>query len=237
MVAYAKASSKVETVDTTTNAILLTPELNLKMVEAGIDRINISVNGVNAEQYKNFTGYDIDFDKYVANIKHLYENRGNTYIFIKINGDTISKEDQDLFLSIFEPLADSVAIERSFECWEGFKSEGFVSKEDGVGIYGQKIEKEVLVCPYVQYSFTINSDGKVSLCFLDWSRKLIIGDVKSDSVKSIWDGKIFNNFQDLMLNKERKSLYYCSSCNQLKGGNPSDIDDYADDILYKRSLR
>ena len=41
MVAYAKKSPKVDRVDTTTNAALLTHDLSLKIIEAGLDRINI----------------------------------------------------------------------------------------------------------------------------------------------------------------------------------------------------
>ena len=48
------------------------------------------------------------------------------------------------------------------------------------GIYGQEI-KEVISLSF--YSMSINSDGKVSVCFLDWSRKMIIGDANENSLK------------------------------------------------------
>ena len=57
MVRYAKASPCVERVDTTTNASLLTPERSLEIIDAGLDRLNISVEGINAEQYLDFTGH------------------------------------------------------------------------------------------------------------------------------------------------------------------------------------
>ena len=50
MVRYAKQSPKVLRVDTTTNASLLTPERSLEIIDAGLDRLNISVEGVNADQ-------------------------------------------------------------------------------------------------------------------------------------------------------------------------------------------
>ena len=60
-----------------------------------------------------------------------------------------------------------------------------IEVNDEFGIYGQKIN-EVQVCPYAFYSFSINSDGTASACFLDWSRKLIIGDTKVESIWNIW---------------------------------------------------
>ena len=48
-------------------------------------------------------------------------------------------------------------------CWYDFDGP---KQNEEVGIYGQPIH-EVDVCPYVFYSMSVNSDGAVSLCFLD----------------------------------------------------------------------
>ena len=55
MVRYAKKSSKVLEVDTTTNASMLTPELIDDLVSSGIDRVNISIEAMNTEKYREFT--------------------------------------------------------------------------------------------------------------------------------------------------------------------------------------
>jgi len=57
MVRYAKESPYVQRVDTTTNGSLLTPERSLAIIDAGLDRINISVEGINEAQYLDFSGY------------------------------------------------------------------------------------------------------------------------------------------------------------------------------------
>lgn len=233
MVKYAKASGKVDSVDTTTNGLMLHPKRNLEIIESGIDRINISINGVSKEQYKSFTKTDVNFKKLVSNIEHLYHNRKQCYIFIKINGDTISLDDEKEFLKIFEPIADAVAIERSLSCWNGFEAKGFTKKEDGVGIYGQKIEGEALVCPYSMYSIAVHSDGVVSLCFLDWNRKLRIGNVKDKSIYDIWNGNDLRYARIAMLTGHRKYHSVCRNCDQLKGGMPSNIDEYRKDLLIK----
>lgn len=116
MVKYAKEAGIAETIDTTSNGSFLTPELNLRLIDAGLDRINISVYGMNDSQYLDFTGAKIDFNKYVENIKHLYENRKKCFIFIKINGDEIPKEDVQEFLKIFTPISDGIAVEHTMHC-------------------------------------------------------------------------------------------------------------------------
>lgn len=231
MVRYAKEKKCAERIDTTTNASLLTPERNLEIINAGLDRINISIVGVSANQYLKFCNYKIDFDELVENIRHFYENRKNCEIIIKINGDTISEDDKNKFYEIFGNMADGVYVEHIMSCWPEFELKGVeVNRE--VGIYGQKIE-EVQVCPYVFYSFSINSDGSASACFLDWSRKLIIGDVKSESIKNIWNGEKLLNYQKMFLMKKRKEHSVCGNCGQMSHGLPDDIDEHAEELLNK----
>jgi len=238
MVVYAKKSGKVDMVDTTTNGIMFYPKRNLNIIESGIDRINISINGLSDEDYLNFTGTKVNFERLVENITHLYENRKQCYIFIKINGDTILKEEEQKFLNIFEPIADAVAVERSMSCWNGFEPEGFIRSEENVGIYGQALEeKEALCCPYVMYSMMINSDGMVSACFLDWNRKLKVGNMFDSSVYDIWHGEFMQAFRKFMLSGLRKHHFYCKNCDQLKKGMPSNIDAYSDALIKKYDFK
>ena len=52
MIEYARKSGKFETIDFTTNGTLLHPELNRKLIDAGLSRINISVEALDARGYK-----------------------------------------------------------------------------------------------------------------------------------------------------------------------------------------
>ena len=229
MVKYAKDSGCCEAVDTTTNGSMLNPKLNLEIVEAGLDRINISVNGINAEQYLEFSKYKMNFDKFVENITHLYDNRKQLEMIIKIDGDFLSEEDKQKFLDIFGDICDGIAIEHTMNCWYDFDGP---KQNEEFGIYGQPIH-EVEVCPYPFYSMSINVDGKVSLCFLDWARKMIIGNVKEHSVKYIWNSFPLRFYQQVFLTKNRHMKPICRNCNQLSHGMPVDLDDKAEEILLR----
>ena len=231
MIRYAKEKKCAERVDTTTNAVLLNPQKNIDLIEAGLDRINISIEGVNAAQYLEFSKCKIDFDKLVGNVRHLYENKKQCEIIVKINGDILTEDDKRKFYEIFGDIADGVYIEHIMSCWPEFELKGVKINKD-FGIYGQKI-KEVQVCPYVFYSFSINSDGSASACFLDWSRKLMIGDVKIESVKDIWKGAKLRDFQRMFLMKKRKGHPVCRDCGQMSHGQPDDIDECADKLLLE----
>lgn len=229
MIAYAKKKGCAQRIDTTTNAALLNPQRNTELIAAGLDRINISIEGINSRQYWEFSKWKIDFEKLVDNIRHLYENKKQCEIIIKINGDILSETDKEKFYEIFGDIADGVFIEHIMACWPAFDLKGVVVNRE-YGIYGQKI-KEVLVCPYIFYSFSINSDGSASACFLDWRRKLIIGDVKKQTIKEIWNGDALRAYQKTFLMKKRKAHPVCGNCGQMSHGQPDDIDGYAQALL------
>jgi radical SAM protein with 4Fe4S-binding SPASM domain len=231
MVRYAKERGCALQVDTTTNGSLLNPEKNLELIEAGLDKLFISLEGLSDEFYKEFTGSNLKFDELVENIRHFYENRKNCIVCIKIIGDYLSEEEKDRFFNIFGDIADRIFIEHVAPCWPKFEMSG-VTPNSEVGIYGQEI-KEVQVCPYIFYSLSINSDGTVSLCFLDWSRKLIIGDLKSENFKAVWNGDALFEYRKMHLMKRRKDHPICTVCGQLSHCLPDDIDPCADKLLDK----
>jgi radical SAM protein with 4Fe4S-binding SPASM domain len=231
MVKYAKDSGCCEKIDTTTNGSCLNPKRNIEIIEAGLDKINISIEGINEKQYFDFSGYRIDFENFVSNIEHFYNNRKQCEMFIKINGDNMSEEDKDKFFNIFGDITDGIAIEHTMNCWNNFEMKGMKQNEK-VGVYGQPI-KEVKVCPYIFYSFSINSDGRVSICFLDWNMKQIIGDVKKQSLKDIWNGDRLHEYRMDFLNYKRKEYPICKNCAQLSHGMPVDLDNYSETLIKK----
>jgi MoaA/NifB/PqqE/SkfB family radical SAM enzyme len=216
MVLYAKESGRFGQVDTTTNGSLLRPTLNTRTINAGLDKIFVSVPA----------NYGL---AYAKNIKHFYEqSRGRCQVYTKIIGDTMSEEDKIRFMKDFGDISDRIFIENKISCWPEFEVKGV----GDTGIYGQEV-KEVQVCPYLFYSLSINSDGTVSTCFLDWKRGMQLGDLKKRSFKSIWNGKFLRDYRILHLTKARRLLRMCGVCQQLAYGACDDIDAYAETILEK----
>jgi MoaA/NifB/PqqE/SkfB family radical SAM enzyme len=231
MVRYAKEGGCALQIDTTTNGSLLNPRKNLELISAGLDRINISVNGVSRETYERFTGYRINFELFVANIRHLYDNKGNCVICIKTVGDLLSDGEKELFFETFGDMADRIFIEHVAPCWPNFEMSA-VSVNRQVGIYGQEIAR-VEVCPYIFYSLSVNSDGKASLCFLDWSRELIVGDLKRQTLKEVWNGKPLMQHRRTHLMKRRGENRMCGACGQLSHCLPDNIDPFAETLLQR----
>ena len=109
MVAYAKG--KVGFIDTTTNGALMTPERLGPVLEAGIDRINVSVEGLNTAAYRRIAGVDYDPARLVESVKWLYANRGRCEVMVKIVGLDPALHQQ--FFDTYGNYCDRIAVEKS----------------------------------------------------------------------------------------------------------------------------
>lgn len=233
MVGYARASTKIEKIDTTTNGSLIDPERIGPVLEAGIDRINISVDGMRDEEHNKVTGTKFDFTRMVQNVKWAYANKGNCEIVIKTINEILTEDQRQQFLDIFGNYCDRIFIENFSPCWPEFDGEEKTGWTITKGLYGQPINKDALVCPYIFYGYSVNADGLVSACFIDWGRKLIIGDVRKQSMKEIWNSDLMNQLRLQHLRGERKQNLVCGNCGQLSNCQPDDIDQHREMLLTK----
>ena len=112
---YARDSGTAEIIEVFTNGSKLNPELNRKLVDSGLQRINISLEGLSEERYLKVAKAKINWNEFVANIKDLYEysrNKGDLVIYVKIvnnaselNGKTVfsmNDEEKTIFTKLLE---------------------------------------------------------------------------------------------------------------------------------------
>lgn len=233
LVSYARASPKVQRVDTTTNASLLTRDRSLAIIEAGLNRINISVEGINATQYREFSGHKMHYEEFVDNIAFFYDHRKQCEMNIKINGDILTAQQEEEFYRTFGNITDGISVERTIDYWPKYK-EMKAGYDESVSLLGGA-SREVQVCPYVFYEMCINSDGSYSLCRFDWNHAMMMAPHVSAPAtpKKIWDSIVLWQFQQQFLRKERlqMTVLSCPKCGILKQGVPEDLDRFAEEIL------
>ena len=149
---------------------------------------------------------------------------------VKIPRDLITQPQEQEFLDTFGDYCDRIFIENFAPCWPEFDVEAHTGVKITEGIYQQPI-KPTDTCPYIFYSFSVNADGLVSSCFLDWGRKLIIGDARQESLKRIWHSDKMNALRRQHLEGRRMENPVCSQCGQLSHCLPDSIDDYRNKLL------
>lgn len=233
MVKYAKEQNVAEYIETVTNGSRLCPELNQKIIESGIDRIRISIEALDAKGYLEIAGTKINFDEFVKNIRDLHERSGACEIYCKIVNVAIpTQEKKDRFFAIFEEICDRIFIDNIIPLWSDFSVNSEKGRNVNKGMHGQEI-KSVKVCPYPFYSLIVNSDGEVTVCCADWKRKLVVGDLKQQSMIEIWKGNKLRNFWKEMLKGNKNNFEMCKKCSLPMYDCNDDIDEFAEVILKR----
>ncbi len=236
MIAYAKSSGRVPYIDTTTNGSMITPERMGPLIEAGLDKINISAYGMTRAEYMDFTKYDFDLAGFVENVKWLYAHKRDCEIVIKIPGELITEAEKGEFFDTFGDYCDRIFIENFAPCWPDFDVETRLGVTIETGIYQQPISITD-TCPYIFYAMSINADGLASACFVDWGRKLQVGDARLHSLPEIWNSREFNELRMVHLEGKRMQHPVCSKCGQLSHCRPDNIDRYRDELIPKMKMR
>ncbi len=73
MVKYAVSKYVAEKVEILSNGSLLTPKLADSLIAAGLSRLVISIQGTTAKKYQEVSRINLDFEKFVKNIKYFYK--------------------------------------------------------------------------------------------------------------------------------------------------------------------
>lgn len=234
MIAYAKNSPFVKYMDLATNGSLFTKGTLTQVLEAGLDRLNISLEGISREQYLAHAQVDIDFDELTNNIQWLYRNKGSCEITIKVPGNYLNNEQKAVFYNIFGDYCDRIFIEDIAPIWPLFDVEqrANIAVTDSEGQYKQPLEAKD-VCTYIFYAAAINADGTVSACCPDWGQQLIVGNVRNESLNKIWNSKAFNALRLQHLKGRRCDNDICRHCGHIKYSQIDNIDPYREMLLQK----
>ncbi|MDD3138138.1 MAG: radical SAM protein [Lachnospiraceae bacterium] len=235
MIRYAKKKEVAEYIEIVTNGSRLNPILNQELIDSGVDRIRISIEAVDEEGYLEIAGVKIDLQNFIRNIKDLHIRSGEKCeIYIKIVDAAVKEPHQkEKFKAEFSGICDRIWIDNIIPLWSDFEelTQNFDILNDK-GVHGQKIQK-VEICPFSFYNLIINPDGQVTVCCADWKRKLVVGDLKIESMMNVWNGDKLRNFWVDMLNGNRKKYEMCRKCLLPSYDCNDNIDAYAEQILSR----
>lgn len=194
-----------------TNATLLTEDAALKIMEAGLGYIVFSVDGYNKETYEKIRkGADFDMvEKNILNflrIKKRNNFKTKTQIqFIKISSNW---SEQKSFIEKWKETDIDCINVKSFSTRAGRVEE--IEKFVEIGKVKEKIKKR-LPCFYPWETLVVLWDGRVITCCQDLLGELVIGDIKSQTLRTIWNSTSMINLRKKQLTGDF-SMTPCASC-------------------------
>lgn len=228
MVHLAKQKNIAKNVEILTNGSLLDHDLSQRLIDAGLDRLVISLQGINAEAYRDISQIDIDFNNFVEQIAWFYAHKEKTHMHLKIVDIALDGEqDRNQYFKIFGDICDSIGIETAVPIFPDVNYNSELIQRATTTQFGTKI-LDIKICPQPFYTLQINPDGKVVGCY-SVTYPEILGDCNHESLPDIWNGKKYNSFRRRMLCGADSVCDVCKNCN---------ISTYriqSDDMIYNRN--
>jgi len=165
------------------NGNLLTPELSERYIKSGLVYAYVGIDAFTPETYAKLRVKG-DLRRVVDNVlayRDLLEKHGNG--------------EQRLFVQFVVMDENAHELDRFLEFWN---SHGITVKTRPKVTWintiepstaGLPKEAERFPCPWLIETLSIMHDGRVALCALDSDGVLVLGDINSESIKDVWNGK------------------------------------------------
>ena len=215
MVRYMRDADVSEKIWLKTNGQLLSPSYNARLVTCGLDMIGVSVQHVHAQGFFDIARVRINYEEYRANVLDLYQRSRDTGVQIstKIADVGFSDADKQKFLDDFSDRCDFIAIE-GLHGWSTSDLKDWRLGTDNSFDGSPRTFK--LACPLTMYMLTVNSNGDISVCNDDFAHYHQLGNVNTESLIDIWNGKRLRDFRLMHLEGRRSENRACGTCDYLQ---------------------
>lgn len=222
MIKYA-ADRKIYTA-TSTNAHYLNDEAARKTVESGLDRMIISIDGVDQDTYSAYRvggslSKVIEGTQNIIKWKRALKSKTPHVIFqflvVRPNESQIEQVHQ---------LADELGVDevalKTAQIYDYKNGSELIPLNEKYSRYKKlndgsfEIKNELLShCWKMWHSCVITWDGKVVPCCFDKDAHFVLGDLKEQSFSEIWRQEKYKDFRQSLL-KSRAEIEICKNCTE-----------------------
>jgi MoaA/NifB/PqqE/SkfB family radical SAM enzyme len=205
MVRYAKRKGIID-VYFNTNGMLLTGDISSQLIDAGLDRISISFEGIDKTSYEKYRP-GATYETVIDNVKRLVAMRKEK----GVNNPQIRV--QTVMLPELKPTFDHYV-----NFWKNEVGADEVSyldaRNEGPG-FDHRGRAATWACPFLWQRMTVLWDGTLLPCLMhgvDDFSLMALGNVRDVSVKEMWSGIRENQIRQLHLAGKAHELGACDMC-------------------------
>lgn len=199
----------------TSNGTLLTERMSEKLINAGLTKLNVSLDATTEDTY-NKIRVGGDFNKTVKNIEKFLEVRKRmdkqlptirlTFVSTKLN-----HFEQEDFVERWKDKVDGLGIQQVQNVFGRGKFENESQAE--VVMINKKIDNsDQYRCPEPFKRIVLRSNGDVLPCCSFYGAELVIGNWHSKPLKSIWNSEQMREMRDLHKKGDFAKNSVCAVC-------------------------
>lgn len=195
----------ISVVDFSTNGALLSDELTVKLLDAGLDIIRISCETLDEKNYEKIR-VGLDFNTVMDNIRNLIRRRNqiNPHMQIRIRGvdmPELTKEEVDSWVDYWcSQLKSNDEVDiLPLHNWGNKIDMG----------NGENISKPCVI-PFT--TMVVGKDGIVPLCCEDSSHNYVLGNVNDQTIEEIWHSDARKRLLTKHAEGKKNDIPMCKTC-------------------------
>lgn len=201
-------------IDVISNGALLTHAFSDALIQAGLNRLQISIQGLDRQQYLENCGVAVDVDKLMEELAYFHQRTQGTgaTLFIKIIDIMLKSEaDRERFFQMFSHLCDTIFVEHLVIMEQQMGDHG--GRADHTrNLNGELVEKR-LVCGVMFYFLQVNIDGETFPCSTPGlPNEFSMGCAKEHTLQEIWAGQRRHGLMCKNLKDGYAAIPACSEC-------------------------
>jgi MoaA/NifB/PqqE/SkfB family radical SAM enzyme len=208
MMAHAKLNSGVM-IALTTNAKLMNDRTQQKILDAGVDVVDISIDAFNADTYSKIrVGGNLEVTR--KHVLGLLDKRTKSSSSLKVVVSFIEQPNNKDEIPEFEKFwkengADFVVVRRLHSAAG--------AKLDLAALLWDKVKTEVRKpCVYPWERIVLQPSGFLSFCPADWTKGSKVIDYRTTTIRETWTGKFYQDLRDAHMSNNFKCHSFCGNC-------------------------
>lgn len=207
IVRYIKQNDPTATVEFNTNGELVTEKLGAELLEAGVDIMRFSIDGLSRETYEP-SRLGVNYDKVMERTQHFLKMwdeggyRERVFTEVRMIEVPENRHEIEAYRDFWGPKCSEVLITQLYQWpWTGQLKDDVVLKP----------------CLKVLDEMFFYSNGNATICCWDVHERAVIGNVLEQSVLEIWESYAARCLRAVLNDGRRDLIHLCSRCNAYKG--------------------
>lgn len=207
IVRYIKENDPTARVEYNSNGELLTEELGRALLEAGVDIMRFSIDGLSRETYEPSrvgVSYDRVYER-VPRFLEIWDREGwRERVFTEVRTIEVPENRHEIadYRDFWGPRCSEVVVTTMYQWpWTGQRREDVVRKP----------------CLKILDEMFFYADGDVTICCWDVHGRAVIGNVLEQPALDIWRGHAARQLRALLDDGRRDLIHLCSRCNAYAG--------------------
>ena len=191
-----------------TNAMLMSDEACSSLLDCGVDRIIVSIDGFSDSTYeaRRIGGvYETVRQNTLNLLRKTAKAHSNLEVWVQMIVDEGNECEEERFQEFWLPTGAIVKI-RPQLTWGGRTGENYLSD----------IRIDRVPCPWLMRQIVITWNGQIAMCDADHEAQCNLGAFTSQSIKEVWNTS-FKNLREKHLQGDF-SHHLCRDCHDWKVG-------------------